>query len=172
VRHDGPAAPLAHAIREAVHANAPDLPIGVIESMDARVSRSVATPRFYATLLLAFAALALLLAAAGVYGTVLYSVGQRRREFGIRMALGANTPDLTRLVLGRGLLLIALGLTAGVGGAFGFTRVLESIVYDVSVVDPTSFAAAALVLAAAALIACWVPARSAGRADPMRTLRE
>jgi hypothetical protein len=171
IRHDGPMAPIARAVRQSVHELLPDLPVGPIETMEARIGRSIATPRFYATLLLAFAALALLLAAAGVYGTMLYTVGQRRREFGVRIALGAGTRDVTRLVLRRGLAVVGAGLIAGIAGAVAFTRVLGSLVYEVSVLDPASLAVAAAVLAGAALLACWLPARRAGRVDPIRALR-
>jgi putative ABC transport system permease protein len=171
IRHDGPDEPIVRAIRQAARELAPALPVGLIERMDARVARSIATPRFYATLLLAFAALALLLAAAGVYGTMLYTVGQRRREFGVRIALGARTGDLTRLVLRRGLAVVALGMAAGLAGSFIFTRVLASLVYEVSVIDPMSLALAAATLAAAALLACWLPARRAARTDPIRALK-
>ncbi len=171
IRHDGPAAPVAAAVRAALRELEPELPIIRIMPMEDRISGSIATPRFYATLLATFAVLALVLAAAGVYGSMLYVVGLRRREMGIRLALGADSGDVVRLMLGRGVALIVVGMLFGLAGALASTRVLRSLVFDVSVTDPLALITAATVLAGSGLLACWLPARRAGRADPTASLR-
>ncbi|MCG8462703.1 MAG: FtsX-like permease family protein, partial [Holophagales bacterium] len=108
---------------------------------------------------------------AGLYGSLLYSVGQRRREMGIRLALGARGADLQRLVLGPGLGLTLLGLGLGSAGALAAARVLESQVYGITPRDPTTLVATAGALLLAALVACWLPSRRAARTDPLTTLR-
>jgi putative ABC transport system permease protein len=135
------------------------------------VSDSVAQPRFRTTLLGLFAAAALALAAIGIYGVISYNVGRRTREVGIRMALGARRGDVLRLVVGEGLVLVALGLAAGLAGAAMLTRYLASLLFHVGRLDPLTYAAVAAVLAAAGALACWVPARRAMRVDPMTALR-
>jgi putative ABC transport system permease protein len=122
-------------------------------------------------LLGAFAATALLLAAIGIYGLMSANVSERIREFGIRIALGAQTRDVLTLVLRRGIVLVLVGLAAGVGGALAVTRFLSSLLFDVSSTDPTVFGAVSLLLAGVALLACYFPARRATKVDPMVALR-
>jgi putative ABC transport system permease protein len=118
-----------------------------------------------------FGVLALLLAVVGLYGVISYSVSQRTREIGVRMALGARRLDVIRLVLGQGLRLTLIGMGIGLVGAFGVTRVLSNVLYRISQTDPISFLAVAIVLAMVAVAASYVPARWATRVDPMQALR-
>ena len=122
-------------------------------------------------LLGAFAGLALALAAVGIYGTMAYRVGQRRHEFGIYMALGAQRGDVLRLVLADGARLALMGIGVGVVGAVGVTRVMRSLLFEVSATDPGTFAVMAGLLAVVGMAACWVPAWRAMRMDPMVALR-
>lgn len=162
---------LAPGIREAVWALDPDLPVPDIVSMEGRMSRSVADERFESVLLGLFAAVALLLAACGIYATLLYAVRQREREMGIRLALGARAQDVVGLVLRRGLSLTAGGLVLGLAGATAAARLVESMVFGISPRDPWTLAAASSLLITVALIACLVPALRAGRTNPIETLR-
>jgi putative ABC transport system permease protein len=139
--------------------------------MEQRVSNSVAGPRFYAALLGLFSALALILAASGIYGVVSYSVSQRTAETGVRMALGARTGDISRMVLGEGLVLTLVGVGLGLAASFAATRVLSSLLFGVGTTDPTTFVGVALLLSLVALMACYIPARRAARVDPSTALR-
>ena len=130
-----------------------------------------AAPRFRTLLLALFAALALLLAAVGIYGVISYSVTQRTREIGIRVALGARPRDVLRLVVGRGLWLACTGITLGLAGGLAVTRVMSSLLFGVGARDPATFAAVAALLGLVALLACLVPARRAAKVDPMVALR-
>jgi len=123
------------------------------------------------TLLGAFAALALLLAAVGIYGVMSYMVTQRTQEIGIRIALGAQPGDIMRLVLRNGMTLLALGIVLGVVGAFYISRYLQSLLFEVKSTDTATFAVVPLILALAAFIACYLPARRATRVDPIIALR-
>jgi predicted permease len=171
IRHNGDASAIAGIVRSVVHELDPDLPIERIATMESRIAQSVATPRFYALLLITFAAIALVLAAAGVYSSMLYVVELRRREMGIRVALGAAGRDVVRLIVGRGARLVFAGTTLGLTSAFALARVLRSLVFEVSVTDPLALVFAALALAGTGLLACWLPARRAARSDPVSTLR-
>ena len=139
--------------------------------MDARLSARVAQPRFYAVFAGFFAALALFLAAAGLYGLLSYSVAQRRREIGVRMALGAQRRNIVALVVRQGAALVAAGTVAGLLAAAAASHILESFLFRVTHYDHLTFVGAPLALAAVALLACWLPARRATRIDPMDTLR-
>jgi putative ABC transport system permease protein len=158
-------------IRSEVLALDKDVPLSVARSLDRVVNESVGERRFQMTLLSLFALMALALAALGIYGVMAYSVTQRSREIGIRMALGANSSVVVRLVVGSGLRLSLLGVALGVLGALLGTRVLASLVYQVSTTDPLTLAATAAVLVGAAVLASWVPALRAARVDPAVSLR-
>ena len=135
------------------------------------VAGSVAAPRFNLLLLVVFALVAVMLAAIGIYGVLAYTVGQRRKEIGVRMALGARPRDVPWLVLRQGVMLIGAGLALGFAGAAALGRVMESLLFGVSARDPLTFAAVALVLTLVAVAACYIPARRAARVDPMIALR-
>jgi putative ABC transport system permease protein len=159
------------AIREAVREVDSDLPIFGIETMDERVSSALSRMRFGAILLGVFGASALLLAGIGVYGVMAYSVAQRTREVGIRMALGARGGDVVRMMLGQGLAIVLVGMVVGVAGATVLSRVLSGLLYDVQPVDPVSFSIMAMLLMASAALACYLPARRATRVEPSIALR-
>ena len=142
-----------------------------VMTMDARLATVFVQPRFYAVLVGGFAALALLLAAFGVYGLLSYTVAQRRGEIGIRMALGAARRDIVALVVRQGALLVAAGAVAGMLGAFLSSRLMEGFLVGVAPRDALTFVAAPLLLIGVALAACWLPARRATRIDPMEALR-
>jgi putative ABC transport system permease protein len=148
-----------------------ELPVFNIKTMDDYLAASVAAPRFNTTLLSIFAAVALVLTIVGLYGVMSYSVAQRTNEIGIRMALGAQTRDVLRLIVSQGFKLVLLGLAIGLIGAFALMRVISGLVFGVTTKDPLTFAAVAVVLAFVALLACYIPARRAARVDPMEALR-
>jgi predicted permease len=162
---------LAAELRAAVWEASPELPVPTVRSMDEWIERSSASLRFDSVLFGSFGVLALFLAAAGLCGTLLYTVGQQRGELGIRMALGAHRGQVERRVVGRGLGLAVLGAVLGLAGTWGVARFLESRLFDMGAMDPPTVAAAVAVLLAAATLASWIPARRAGRTDPMQTLK-
>jgi putative ABC transport system permease protein len=162
---------LASAARRAIQAVDPDLPVFDVASMDHLVYRSASAPRFNAALLGIFAALALVLAAVGIYGVMSYTVLQRTHEIGVRMALGAQEGDVLQQIVLQGMLLAAGGITAGVAGAWAVTRYLSSLLFGVRPTDPMIFTLAPLLLATVALVACLIPARRATKVDPMVALR-
>jgi predicted permease len=164
-------ASVTNAIREQVFAIDKNLPLYNIATMDQLVSNSVAQPRLNLSLLVAFAVLALVLAAVGVYGVMAYAVTQRTQEFGIRMALGATSRDVLRQVFFEGGRLAALGLGIGLIAALALTRLMASMLYGVNPSDPLSLGVAAALLAVVALVACYIPARRATRVDPLVALR-
>jgi putative ABC transport system permease protein len=132
---------------------------------------SVAGQRFNATLIGAFGILALVLALVGVFGVINYSVSQRTREIGVRIALGADQKDIFKLVVGQGMTLALLGIGIGLAGAFALTRLISNLLYEVSPNDPGAFFFVSLSLAAVALLACYIPARRAMKVDPQIALR-
>jgi predicted permease len=147
------------------------LAVSEVRSLADVVSRSIAAPRFTAALLGVFAALALALAAVGIYGVVSFVVAQRTAELGIRVALGASAADVLRLVVGQGMRPVLIGLTAGLLAALALGRLLHGFLYNVAETDPGTYAAVTLGLAAVAALACYLPARRASRVDPMVALR-
>ncbi len=171
VRAAGDPAGLTQAVRQQVWAVDKDQPIQAATTLHAFVADSLAPRRFNTWLLGGFAALALLLAALGIYSVLAYAVTQRTQEIGVRMALGAQAGDVVRLVLQQGLTLALCGVTLGLAGAVAAARVLQSLLFGVRATDPLTFGAAALVLLAVALLACWIPARRAARVDPLVALR-
>ncbi len=146
-------------------------PVFDIATMQQRIDDSIETPRFYMSLLTLFAALALLLATVGIFGVISYFVSQRTHEIGVRMALGAESSQVLRLVLGQGLVMVLLGLTLGLGSSFLLTRYLANLLFGISPNDPLTILCAAALLALVAFAACYVPARRAARVDPLIALR-
>ena len=172
VRTRGAAAAILPAMRKAVASVDPSLPIYDAMTLDDRISAAVARPRFNAALLSAFAGAALLLAAIGVYGVLSYSVSSRMREIGVRLALGADARRVIGLVLGEGVRLAAAGAIAGLVAALMASRVIQSVVIDVSATDPRILAIAAVVMMAVAALAAFLPARRASAVDPIEVLRQ
>ena len=160
-----------NAVRAAVHAEDASLPLFNVQTMDQRVTASLGTRRFSMGLLAGFAAVALLMAALGIYGVMAYSVAERRQEIGIRMALGARGRDVLALVLGQGLTLTAIGAAIGLCAAFGMTRLLSTMLFGVTSTDPLTFAAIPLILIGVSLVAVLLPARRATKVDPIVALR-
>jgi putative ABC transport system permease protein len=170
IRADGPPEALAAGIRNRIWSVDSALPVQV-ESFEQVIAATLERRRFTLAILAAFAAVALLLAVVGIYGLVAYLVEQRARELGIRMALGAQGRDVLRLVLGEGFRLTVRGLAIGALAALAFTRLLAGLVFGVQTADPLTYATSAVLLGAATLAACWMPARRAMRADPLAALR-
>ena len=148
-----------------------EVPVYSIKTMDEYIASTVATPRFNTTLLAIFAGVALMLTIVGLYGVMSYSVAQRTNEIGIRMALGAQTRDVLRLIVAQGLKLVLLGLAIGLAGAFALMKVISSLLFGVTTKDPWTFAAVAGMLSVVALLACYLPARRASHVDPLTALR-
>jgi predicted permease len=155
VKTNGDPRALISASRNEVSSIDRELPVFNVKTMDDYLSASVASPRFNTTLLGIFAAVALILTIVGLYGVMSYSVAQRTNEIGIRMALGAQTRDVLKMIVSQGFKLVLLGLGIGLIGAFAITRIIASLLFGVSTKDPLTFAAAGLVLSAVALIADW-----------------
>jgi len=149
----------------------PRVPVTDLTTLPDAMAETMSRPRFNLLLLSSFAGVGLLLAAIGIYGVISYSVGQRTQEIGLRMALGALPRDIRRSVVGEAVLLAGMGLAAGVVGALLLTRVMRSMLFEVSATDPASFVVTVAVLGATALLAAWIPARRAMRVDPMIALR-
>jgi putative ABC transport system permease protein len=164
-------ASVIEGIRAEIRRAAPDLPIAGTVTMDEAVAASVAAPRFRTLLLGLFAAAATLIATCGLYGLMAFAVTQRRREIGVRMALGASRRDVLRLVLTRALRIVIAGLIVGLVGAFGVTRVLQTFLFGVTPTEPVVFTLVTLLLMAVGLMAAWLPARRAARIDPLSALR-
>ena len=162
---------VSEAVTNAVRKIDPDLPIGKVRSMDQVLSTSLAFNSFLMTLMGVFAALALILAAVGIYGVMAYSVAQRSHEIGVRMALGARPLDIFRMVVGQGMLLTLIGLIVGLAGAIAATRLLARQLYGVKATDPLVFVVVIAVLASIAFFACYIPARRAAKVDPLVALR-
>src|SRR6266852_174320 len=171
VRTTGNPLSLSQALREALAAADPLVPTGAVRSMDQVVSHSLALRSFMMLLLSIFSGLALVLATVGIYGVISYAVSQRTREIGVRMALGARPADVLRMILTEGLKLVAVGLVLGVAAALMLTRLLEGMVYGVSMRDPLIFVVVNMLMVAVSLAACYVPARRAMRVDPIIALR-
>lgn len=171
VRTQSDPASMAEVLRQQVSEVDPNLPVYQVATMDQIVWASVAEPRFQALLLGVFSALALLLAAIGIYGVMSYTVASSVREIGVRLALGARAQDVAAMFVRRGLRLTVAGLALGVAGALALTRLLSNMLYSVTATDPIAFTAALLVLIVAALLASYAPARRAAAVDPAVALR-
>jgi predicted permease len=171
VRTDGDPLQLVSAVKSGIWSVDKNQPVSRIQTMEQILSDSVARRRLYVVLLGVFAGVALLLAATGIYGVVSYSVSQRTREIGIRVALGAERVDVVRLVIAQAARLALAGEVIGIFVALGLTRLMNSLLFGVSAADPVTFASVAITLTLVALVACYVPARRATRVDPMVALR-
>jgi predicted permease len=172
LRSAGDPGTLGDAIRREVEAVDPNVPVYAVRTMEDVVARSIADRRFALQILGFFASVALLLAAIGIYGVMAYAFSQRTQEIGIRMALGAQPRDILRVALSEGMTLVAVGLGAGLVGALILTRFLRSMLYAVTPNDPLTFLALPALLAAVALLACYIPARRATQVDPLVALRD
>jgi putative ABC transport system permease protein len=171
LRTDGDPMSLAPAVRAIVASLDKNVPIFRVETLDTTVASEVASQQFNMALLVGFAALALLLSVIGIYGVTAYAVGQRTHEIGIRLALGAVPANVLRMILLQGAKLAVLGVVLGIGAGIALTRLLSTMLFEVKATDPLTFAAGALILFAAALAACWIPARRATKVSPLVALR-
>lgn len=162
---------LQKPVTQAIHGVNKDQAVSDVETLEKIKSDTVLTDRLEAALLLVFAAIALLLAAVGIYGVISYSVAQRTHELGIRAALGASAASLLQLILYRGLALTVAGMVIGVGASLALTRAMSTLLYGVGARDPLTMWSVAAILPAVALTACYVPARRATKVDPMVALR-
>jgi predicted permease len=171
VRSNGNAPDLVPAIRTQLASMDNTLPLAQVRTMEDLLDESLVQQRFRTWLISGFAALALLLSAIGLYALISYSVSQRTREIGVRVALGAQRGNVLMMVLREGLQLLAFGLFLGLVGAISATRIIRSLLYSTSATDTLSFVATSLALIAVALLACYIPARRATKVDPMVALR-
>jgi putative ABC transport system permease protein len=171
LRAQGEPTAIANAARNVIRTLDPEQPVADVRTMENLIGTSVARARFNTLLLTIFAVVALLLASLGIYGVVAYSVAQRTREIGVRMALGARRMDVLRLVVRRGMTLALGGVALGVPASFALTRLMETLLFNVSATDPLTFAGIPLLLIFVALLACLIPARRAAKVDPMVALR-
>jgi hypothetical protein len=160
------------SVRSAILELDPELPLTDVRSLRSRIDESLTDRRTPMILLQTFGAVALVLAGIGIYSVLCYSVSQRRREIGIRMALGASVRQIGSMVLRTGLSMVLVGLVVGALGAYGLTRFLDSLLFGVQSMDAASFVGAAFVMACIGLLACFLPALRATRTDPLNLLRE
>lgn len=158
-------------IQATIHSIDRNVPISEVQTMDEVVAKATGDSRFYLTLLGAFACVALVLAAVGIYGVMSYSVSRRIREIGIRVALGAEKDDVLKLVILQGMVLAISGIGIGLAGALALTRLMSGLLYGTKPADPVTFAAAVLVLALVAMVSSYIPARRAAKVDPIVALR-
>jgi putative ABC transport system permease protein len=171
IRTPGKPAGLIAAVRGVVAEVEPNQPIHNVMTMEQRLANTTTSRRLNTALLSCFAAVALLLAAVGIYGVMSYTVTQRRREIGVRMALGAQRSDVLGLISDGGLRLTLLGVAIGLAGAFVLTRYMSSLLYSVKATDPLTYMGIALALTGVAMLASYFPARRAAKVDPMVALR-
>ncbi len=162
---------VASAVRQQVRELDAYLPVYDVKTMNQVLNTAVARPRFMTFLLVAFATVAVLLAAVGIYGVMSYIVAQHTRELGIRMALGAQPSDILKLVVGQGLILVLIGVSIGAVGSFALTGLMTSLLFGIRATDPATFVSVAVLLIAVTLLACYLPARRAMKVDPMVALR-
>ena len=171
VRGSNDSVPLESSIRNVVRELDASLPVYNLWSMDELVSKSVVQPRFLALLLATFSGIALFLAAIGIYGVMAYSVQQRTQEIGVRMALGARPFHVLRLVFGQSLVMLLIGTVIGLVGAFALTRLMRTLLFEVTATDPLTYVSVIGLLTVVALLACYIPARRAAKVDPLVALR-
>jgi putative ABC transport system permease protein len=171
LRTRGDAKSVAPAARNVIRSMDPQQPIGEVATMENLLSTSVARSRFSASLLTVFSFVALVMAAVGIYGVMSYSVLQRTHEIGVRMALGAQRFDVLKLVVKKGIVLGVIGVVAGLAASFGLTRLMSTLLFEVTATDTATFAVVSVGLFLVTLIACYVPARRATRVDPLKALR-
>jgi putative ABC transport system permease protein len=170
-RTAAPPASITSAMRGVVRDLDPTLPVYQVHTMEEQVASSVSRQRFYATLLGVFAAVALVLAAVGLYGVIAYAVSQRTHELGVRVALGATGDRISRMVIGEGVILTAIGVLVGLAASLGAGRVIAKLLYNVKASDPLTFVGVALLLGVVAACASYIPARRAARVDPLVAIR-
>ena len=171
VRATGDAAQITAAVRGVVNELAPNLPLLNVQTLGDRIDQSLDGPRAQTRLLAFFGLLALLLSSIGIYGVMAYSVAQRTREIGIRMALGARSQNVLSLVVGQGMALVGIGVALGLIAAFAVTRLIGSLLFGVGAADPVTFVIASLLLVSVAALAGYLPARRATKVDPLIALR-
>ncbi len=170
-RTTGASGDIASAIRQGAEKVVSSAVLYDVRPMEEIVARSISTQRLTMFLLSIFSALALILSAVGIYGVISYLTSQRTHEIGVRVALGASSNDVMRMVLGQGLKITLIGVAIGLAAAFGLTRLITTLIYGVGTTDPITFASVAILLSGVALFACYIPARRAMRVDPMIALR-
>jgi putative ABC transport system permease protein len=171
LRTEGDPMTFVPAVRSAVAAVDPDLPIFDVLSFDHLITNSIVGIAYVAAMMAILGLIALVLASVGIYGVMSYSVGERTHEIGVRMAMGATSEDVQRLILGNGLFLTILGMAIGLPVALGLAYTLSSLLFGVKVADPFAFVGLPLLLAGVATVACYLPARRAVRLDPIAALR-
>ncbi|MGH9936501.1 MAG: FtsX-like permease family protein, partial [Blastocatellia bacterium] len=171
VRTAGDPLAIVGAVRNEVRSLDSELPVYRVKTLDQYLAESIAQPRFNTLLLALFAGVAMILAAVGLYGVMAYSVAQRTREIGVRMALGAQPGDVLRLIVGQGMKLTLLGVVIGLVASLALTRLMKSLLYGVSPTDTPTFTAVTVLLVVVALVACWIPTRRATQVDPLIALR-
>ena len=171
IRTKGDASNIAASARNVIQTLDPEQPVSDVRTLDSLLSKSIAKARFTTLLLTLFAGVALVLAAVGIYGVISYLVAQRHHEIGVRMALGAQTGDVLKLVLKNGMVLALIGVAIGIAGAFALTRVMTTLLFGITPTDAVTFGTVSVVLILVALLACYIPARRATKVDPLNALR-
>ena len=171
VQSSVPPETLTSAIKDQIRGLDPDQPVSSVRTLDDLLGRTLSEARFSLMLFSLFAVLGLVLAAIGIYGVMATTVSQRTHEMGLRMALGAQKRDVLRLIIGHGMISVFIGVGVGLAFAFGLTRLMSSLLFEVSPTDPATLVVITLLLAVVALLACYLPARRAARVDPMVALR-
>lgn len=172
VRTNGEPSAVTSSVAAAVRSVNPDFPMTQVHTMEQVVSESLVTDRFTILIFGSFAVLALVLAAIGIYGVMTFSVAQRNHEMGIRMALGAGSSELIRLVVGEGMWTALIGMAVGIPGVYLVGKALATMLYNVGAMDVRALVGVALLLLASALVACYIPARRATKIDPLAALRQ
>jgi ABC-type lipoprotein release transport system permease subunit len=171
VRSKGTLASIAPSIRATLRQISPEMPVDDFQSLDEVVAKAVSPKRLTTLLLILFSVQALVLASLGVYGVIAYSVSQRTREIGIRLAIGSTKTGVLRLIIHEGMKVALIGCAVGLAASFALTRIIRSLLFHVSPTDPLAFCASGFLVVLVALLACWLPARRATRINPMLALR-